>query len=100
MLDIIRTIYGKNTLITSPHQRSLPRHRVAAAPEVSAAESQELEDIVQFFRDSYTKLEDYIHSKPSAEDQEHDSDIEDITEEPRGRKADSLLTKWFGVLWR
>ena len=63
VLDIIRTIYGKNTLITSPHQRSLPRHRVAA-------ESQELEDIVQFFRDSCTELEDYIHSKPSAEDQE------------------------------
>ena len=74
----------------------LPRCRVVAAPEVpaaspvkTAAESQELEDIFQFFKDSCGELEEYAHSEPSAEDQEHDSDVEDVTEEPRGRKADT-----------
>ena len=74
----------------------LPRRRVVAAPEgpaaspvKTAAESQELEDIFQFFKDSCGELEEYAHSEPSAEDQEHDSDVEDVTEEPRGRKADT-----------
>ena len=73
----------------------LPRRRVVAAPEVpaaspvkTAAESQELEDIFQFLKDSCSELKEYAHSKPSAEDQEHDSDVEDVTEDPRGRKAD------------
>ena len=74
----------------------LPRHRVVAGPEVpaappvkTAAESQELEYIFQFFKDSCCELEEYAHFEPSAEDQEHDSDVEDVTVEPRGRKADT-----------
>ena len=60
----------------------LLRRRVVAAPEVpaappvkTAAESQELENIFQFFKDSCGELEEYAHYKPSAEDQEHDSDV-------------------------
>ena len=61
----------------------------AAFPVKTAAESQELEDIFQFYNDSCCELEEYAHSEPSAGDQEHDSDIEDFTKEPRGRKADT-----------
>ena len=60
----------------------LPRRSVVAAPEVpaaspvkTAAESQELENIFQFFKDSCGELEEYAHYKPSAEDQEHDSGV-------------------------
>ena len=74
----------------------LPHRRVVAAPEVpaaspvmTAAECLELEDIFQFFKDSCGELKEYAHSEPSAENQEHDSDVEDVTEEPRGRKADT-----------
>ena len=61
----------------------------AASPVKTAAESQELEDIFQFFKDSCGELEEYAHPEPNAEDQKHGSDVENVTEEPRGRKANT-----------